>query len=416
MIHRRRAAVLGVVAAAMLGVFFFAPVLPYSVPVAGHYFPYNKGYSLCQTLYPISPRSNSTELALLSACLSSYRYPTYNLTGQSSLSYGLLGVGEPAFGSKVVLTLHNTTVILYFSGANLNSVESRLPEGTLVDPAGVVQVQNVTATLDYLGLLDLNVTVKNTGDLQISEMSVWMSTPPVYGIPTLPQRTEVSAYSVCVEDLEPGSSCRVSMGTVPLQLPPSAYTEVSYALEVKGYYGGTYFVYHATVATKASFKPFPSSLSEDWVFQFIQNVTSARGVARLSENATLDQFAALRFRTMVLNYNVSHYGYANDYYQFFHSAIPNGTELYLFPVGSAPSEFATYLQSKAPGHWQALMDTSFTQYGWYYSRGAEVVGQGNCNVTEIPGPNINVPQYFEAQGCSIQVLQEGWLVIELSGT
>jgi hypothetical protein len=146
-----------------------------------------------------------------------------------------------------------------------------------------------------------------------------------------------------------------------------------------------------------------------WVHQLMANVSAARtsqGLSHLTESSSLDQWAQQRFLTMEQEPDVTHYGYQNQ--------EPGVGEAILYPNGFSPSVYANDLQSQAPLHWQLLMYPSFISYGFYVGRGVVYsVGQ-QCSVTELPGPGINITQYFSQHGCTAYQGTDTWLVIELS--
>ncbi len=146
-----------------------------------------------------------------------------------------------------------------------------------------------------------------------------------------------------------------------------------------------------------------------WVNQFMANVSAARtsqGLSHLTESSSLDQWAQQRFLTMQQEPDVTHYGYQNQ--------EPGVGEAIFYPSGFSSSVYAKDLQSQAPLHWQLLMYPSFTSYGFYVGRGVVYsVGQ-QCSVTELPGPGINITQYFSQHGCTAYQGTDTWLVIELS--
>ena len=162
-------------------------------------------------------------------------------------------------------------------------------------------------------------------------------------------------------------------------------------------------------------------INSNWVSQFISIVNQYR----VSENATplqycpaLSQFAQMRFNTMVTNPAISHYGYEEDYNKFFSQyqgyTILITSEEVLFPSGYTPSQYVQFMINNAPIHWQGLMDQAYTYYGYYIGYGPSYIVIGSCPSTEIPGPGINITQYYDSQGCSYELVNTTWLVLELS--
>jgi uncharacterized protein YkwD len=161
------------------------------------------------------------------------------------------------------------------------------------------------------------------------------------------------------------------------------------------------------------------TINSTWVFQFFSIVNQYRqstGAPPLQYCPWLDNFANIRFETMIQNPAISHYGFDQDYneylgqYQYFLSV---GEEV-LYPDGYTPKDYVQFLQSEAPIHWEGLLNSNYMYYGYYIGYGPTYAIIGSCPVTEIPGPNINVPQYLQSHGCSVEIENGTWLVIELS--
>jgi len=163
------------------------------------------------------------------------------------------------------------------------------------------------------------------------------------------------------------------------------------------------------------------TINSTWVFQFFSIVNQYRqsiGAPPLQYCPWLDNFAYVRFETMIQNPAISHYGFDQDFNEYFsqyqnYLSLSIGEEV-LYPDGYTPDEYVQDMQSSAPIHWEGLIDANYTYYGYYIGYGPDYVIIGSCPVTEIPGPNINVPQYFQSYGCSVELENDTWLVIELS--
>jgi len=169
-------------------------------------------------------------------------------------------------------------------------------------------------------------------------------------------------------------------------------------------------------STITSIRP---TINSTWVLQFFSIVNQYRqstGAPPLQYCPWLDNFANIRFETMIQNPAISHYGFDQDYneylgqYQYFLSV---GEEV-LYPDGYTPKDYVQFLQSDAPIHWEGLLDSNYMYYGYYIGYGPTYAIIGSCPVTEIPDPNINVPQYLQSHGCSVEIENSTWLVIELS--
>lgn len=176
------------------------------------------------------------------------------------------------------------------------------------------------------------------------------------------------------------------------------------------------------IENSTSFAPINSS----WATAFFSNVSKQRGEA-YNYCANLSDFAKIRFNTIVQNYGISHYGYAEDFNRTWPNGIVYGDEIYqgfgeevFYPAGYTPSNYVQYVIADAPLHWQELIDTNLTAYGYYIGNGPayEILGPNGgyteCPVTEIPGPNINISQYFAEYGCSVETANMTYFVIELA--
>ena len=176
----------------------------------------------------------------------------------------------------------------------------------------------------------------------------------------------------------------------------------------------------------------PPRIDPKWVSQFINitnqyrnqtyTLTVKNGIIIVKRPPPLQycpwlsNFAYVRFETMIRNPAISHYGFNQDFNEYlsqYQSFLMVGEEV-LYPSGYIPSEYVQHLRSEAPLHWEELMSSNYTYYGYYIGHWLAYVIVGSCPVTEIPGPNINVPQYFQSYGCSVELENTTWLVIELS--
>ncbi len=171
----------------------------------------------------------------------------------------------------------------------------------------------------------------------------------------------------------------------------------------------------------------PPQINDTWATEFFENVSRERG-SQYNYCPVLSTFAKTRFNTMVTDYGISHYGYAQDFNSYWPDGYTYGDEIYtafgeevFYPSGSTSNNYTTQIMETAPGHWQELIDTNLTYYGYYIANGPTyvILGPGGgygaeCPVTEIPGPNINIQQYFAQYGCSVETSNETWFVIELA--
>ena len=167
-------------------------------------------------------------------------------------------------------------------------------------------------------------------------------------------------------------------------------------------------------------------INNNWATAFFSNVSKQRG-EEYNYCANLSDFAKIRFGTMVENYGISHYGYAEDFNRTWPDGVRYGDEIYqgfgeevFYPSGYTPRNYVQYVIADAPLHWNELIDKNLTAYGYYIGNGTayEILGPDNgyteCPVTEIPGPNINISQYFAGYGCSVEAANLTYFVIELA--
>lgn len=177
---------------------------------------------------------------------------------------------------------------------------------------------------------------------------------------------------------------------------------------------GTQFV--STTSTSTT-RQQQEVIDSSWVLSFISVVNAVRdqqGLANLTYAGVLSQFAQIRFNTMVSNYEISHYGYDADFQQYLAGGTLLEIEEVLFPAGFSPSAFMSNLQTEAPIHYGALFGNSLVKYGYYLANGPAYEVQQPCPATEIPGPNINITQYYDQNGCQFTIVNSTWFVLELS--
>ncbi len=165
----------------------------------------------------------------------------------------------------------------------------------------------------------------------------------------------------------------------------------------------------------------PVAINQNWVSEFMAIVNQYRAnesAPPLSYSSYLSSFAEIRFNTMTANdnYEISHYGFDQDFNSYFAGQSISAGEVVFFPAGETPEQFVQSLIKYAPLHWELLMNPTFTHYGYYIGIGKTVVAESYGSITpfEIPGPNINVTQYIINEGYTPVVENSTWLVIELS--
>ncbi len=170
----------------------------------------------------------------------------------------------------------------------------------------------------------------------------------------------------------------------------------------------------------------PPTINGAWATAFFSNVSAQRGKP-YTYCANLSTFAKTRFNTMAQNYEISHYGYSEDFNKTWPYGVEYGNGIYygfgeevFYPRGYNASNYVQQIITTAPLHWQELEDDNLTTYGYYIGNGSayEILGPDGghsaCPVTEIPGPNININQYFAQYGCSVETANLTYFVIELA--
>jgi hypothetical protein len=170
----------------------------------------------------------------------------------------------------------------------------------------------------------------------------------------------------------------------------------------------------------------PPTINGTWATAFFSNVSTQRGEP-YTYCANLSTFAKTRFNTMAQNYGISHYGYSEDFNKTWPYGVEYGDEIYygfgeevFYPSGYNASNYVQQIITTAPLHWQELENDNLTTYGYYIANGPayEILGPDGgysaCPVTEIPGPNINISQYFAQYGCSVETANLTYFVIELA--
>ncbi|MGC8848820.1 MAG: CAP domain-containing protein, partial [Conexivisphaera sp.] len=173
----------------------------------------------------------------------------------------------------------------------------------------------------------------------------------------------------------------------------------------------------------SSFAPASTAVNQTWVSDFMAIVNQYRAnesAPPLAYSAYLASFSEIRFHTMTAgnNYEISHYGFDQDFNSYFSGQSISVGEVVFYPSGETPSQFVGTLMDDAPLHWKLLMDPEFTQYGYFIGEGntvlAEGFGAGSSSTVEIPGPNINITQFIIDQGYTPVVQNATWLVIDLA--
>lgn len=148
-------------------------------------------------------------------------------------------------------------------------------------------------------------------------------------------------------------------------------------------------------------------IDEKWVLNFLTIVNNERvkkGLPSMKLSNQLNNIASIRFKKMMENPFISHYG-ADAY---------NVGEVVFYPDGFTEQNYVDDIQKNAYLHWDLLMYPVFTQYGFHIEEGPTLAVYEPCSVTEIPGPNIDEKEFFRKQGCSTKVSNSVWLVIDMT--
>ncbi len=396
-------------AGVLLIVLMVAPILTYSIPL------YPLAVNLLQShCIPSQPQATCDDLSQF------YPDPT-TLTGRASLSYALFSVGGPPFAGSYSMAEGNWstsgghgTDVFFLKGTDVTGAEYLPYPSVEVDPSGVVAVSNVsfargplgivnfTATVENIGskalsLADLTFQVPGNGDNQTYKGVNWIANPSFGG--------SLSSVS-CPDSMAPGAECTASFQAISETLSPGQTFD--YSIQVTGALGDLGVLYdrwfQGVWPTKAA--------TPSWVSYFIQQVNANRTGPKLSENSTLDAFAKVRFQTQVANYNVSNYGFQQDYSRSFPGSTLQIGETTFWPGTDAPFAYASFLQQSAPGHWSVLTNPSYNQFGYYIGYGPSIVVNQPCSVTEFPG-NVNMTALLTSHGCQFHYEQAVWLVIEV---
>ena len=182
----------------------------------------------------------------------------------------------------------------------------------------------------------------------------------------------------------------------------------------------TPFAHNAASTLDKAYTEINPAVNSTWANEFFDNVSRVRGT-KYNYCPILSQFAKTRFRTMASNPNISHYGYAQNFNTYWPYGYSQGDTVYtgfgeevFYPSGYTPTEYVNQVINTAPIHWQELSNTNLTYYGFYIANGPAYEIIGACPNTEIPGPNINITQFFAQQGCSLQMSNLTYFVIEIA--
>jgi hypothetical protein len=150
-----------------------------------------------------------------------------------------------------------------------------------------------------------------------------------------------------------------------------------------------------------------TTIDDDWVHNFMAIVNSERakqGIPAMQESSQLNSIAKSRFNKMMEQPFISHYG-AEAY---------NVGEVIFYSKGFSEKDYIENLQATAPLHWDGLMNPMVSNYGYHIEEGPTMAVYDPCSTTEIPGPNIDVKEFFEQNGCTTSIRNSIWLVIDMT--
>jgi hypothetical protein len=244
------------------------------------------------------------------------------MSGSSTLSYRLLGLGPPPYPREKLVTQGNTSALVYFKGASIEAAEylGTLPNASL-NPLGLVRIENGSLYLDTNDLLVFSAVVINTSPeamtpiVRIAGSGLFGSNSTSNGI------TWIGAGPViCAKSLAPNSQCTASLE--PLSRSSGNATQFHFMVEVIGKVGAQWFLYQQrfVIANPNT----GQGVNAEWVAAFMRAVNSARNGTSLQETKSLDDFAQIRFKTSISNFTIANYGFTKDYDHFFTLAGPPG--------------------------------------------------------------------------------------------
>ena len=403
-IRRRTTGVLAIASVVVVLLLFVVPTVPYTLSFQ---IPFDFEPGMAAACKNVPQASQE-------ACVESYVYPPMNLTERASLSYAYLGIGIQPFNSSYLITKGNDSALFLVSGTKIVSAENLGFPISQIDPPNIIAIENASITRNQFSMVNFSATVVNIGAEPIQQMLVSFAIPGKLTNSTQGGVTWVQDSSIgcsnggytCNLALAPGKGSTIS--SVPLDQSPVSGKSFEYRIRVTAEVSGSWFIYDKTFQGV-----WPASgVTSDWITAFIQEVNANRTGPKLVEDQALDAFAQTRFNTQVANYNISNYGFQQDFAKTFPGSSLQIGETTLWPGDDAPFEYVSFLQESAPGHWSVLTDSSFTHFGYYIGYGPSIVVSQPCSVTEFPG-NVNITALLTSHGCQYHVEQAVWLVIEV---
>jgi hypothetical protein len=402
------------ISALILIFLFLVPLVPFSqsITMQGNLEP---GWTTCLPLRPaflvITNQSLQTKYQ---QCLDKYAYPPVQITGSSTLSYRILGLGSQPYHREELVTQGNESALVYFRGSSIEAAERYYAPITSLNPPGLVRIENPSLDFSVNDLLSFSAVVTNIGSQPMtvevrlggSESAFSFGNFTNSGVNWIGANPVDCGISV-VASLAPNANCVASYQA--LSNPARNATQLHFTVEVLGKVGGQWFLYQQRFVLP---NPYTGQVNAKWVAALMRAVNLARNGTSLQEDKTLDNFAQLRFKTQSLNSTIANYGFNADYYRFISLAGRQVGETTLFPATYLPEQYASVLQQSAPGHWSVLIDPTYTKYGYFIGQGPTVASREPCSVTEFPG-GVNMTEYLTSHGCALVIAQGTYLVIEV---
>jgi hypothetical protein len=410
--------------AGILLILLVAPMIPVSTSFT-IFDNYRPGASSC------FQAGNSTDFG---GCLEAYRYGPVNTTAVATLAHLLWGLGPPPFPSTYLVNQGYASALVRSDGMNIEYAEGPFEGPSVLNPAQTLEVQDFALRQSSEGYLTFSASIRNVATHPVEVIGAYVDYPGYGSNRSLEGLTwHTGSSPVCVDvSLEPGRSCEASayaapndqldvgstypMSWVVVGLDPSLPHPLNLTSGAQVTpYSSLLFGNFVTVETSGVGYPGYTNIVPDsqWVQAFISLVNSGRGSLPLVENSSLDAFALKRFQTAVANYSISDYGFDNQSKAYIGDSRTLMTEEILYPA-QTPSDFAGYLQTAAPGHWQGLVSLTYTKYGFFLGYGPVIEFKQDCPVTEITGRNINITQVAIENGCQYEVTNATYLLIVLS--
>jgi hypothetical protein len=408
------------------------PMITYSTPFAIPDNYDNEAFTHCAYL-----ASNTTQY---NACLNTHLLPPVVLEGKASASYYLVSYGTGPYPAFSLVTQGNKSALVYWHGSSIAMAEvvNNFDEGEAPEllPPGSLQITDVRMTPSSNGLIDFSATVYG---LPQNNLSVFSSGGPTlyfdypgYGINTTYDGVTWHSPQFQISCGGSGGSCVATRVIGPVTgLRENATYPMTIVLF--GYVSGgtentteTYLANGETTTVTTQIQvprewvyvqtlkvAYPGSgVDAAWVTDFMDLAGTDRGVAWALQPA-LDGFAQSRFDSVVNNYQIADYDFEGQAAAYFNGTGKSYNEEVLYPGTFSPSGYAQYLQSDAPAHWSGLLDTQYTQYGFYLGTGPAVSLIPPCPVTEVFA-NQNVTQVAIQSGCKYQIIDVTYLVLILT--